>query len=151
MNVKIRNMNLKDVGAVYRLGIKTEEFYSSDDYGTWYPKDALEEWLKYKKDDVLLVAESNNKVVGFALTYVHFKKWALLDSAAVLPKYRKKGIGNQLMDQTLARLKKIGVVYAQGFIRNNNKQMLKYIKKFGFEIGNNFYVVDRLFEENFKR
>ena len=151
MDFRIREMKPKDVTAVYSLGIKTREFYSSDDYGSWYPKEALREWLKHKNDDVLLVAESKGKVVGFSLSYVHFRKWALMDSIAVVPKYRKKGVGRELVDQTLKLLKKKGVVYAQAFLRNNNKPIFRLVKKFGFQKGNNFYVVDRLFQENFKR
>jgi len=149
MEVKIRPMEKKDVDAVYSLGIRSEELYSSGE-GTWYPKPALKEWLKHKNDDILLVAEYNKKVAGFCLTYVHFRKWALLDSIVVDKKLRRKSIASELMKETFRIAKESGLVYAQGLVRDNNKKTLSFTKKLGMRKGNRFYIFDILFGENFK-
>lgn len=146
MEVKIRAMENRDVNAVYAMAIKAKEL------GTWYPKIALNEWLKKKNDDILLVAEYNRKVVGFCLSYVHFKKWVLWDSIVVDKKYRRKAIATKLMEETMRISKKMGIVYMQAMIMADNGKSLKFASKLGMgNSGNKFYVVDRVFEENFNR
>ncbi|MDE1871117.1 MAG: GNAT family N-acetyltransferase [Candidatus Micrarchaeota archaeon] len=144
MALKIRNMRKSDINAVYKMAVKARELQSSS-LGRWYPKIALNVWLKSKGDDLLLVAEENRKVVGFLLCYVHYKRWSLLDSMVVDPMHRRKGIATALINGASKRLKKLGVVYAQGLVRTNNSRTLKMMKKLGFNRGYDFYIVDKVF------
>ena len=62
-NVKIRNATLKDFDNIYKIGNETKEFQVSSTE-PFIDKDELEYVIQSPKS-VILVAEENNKIVGF--------------------------------------------------------------------------------------
>lgn len=145
MEIKIREMKERDIEQVQSLGIKTKELYSSKE-AMWYPKIALKKWLSSREGDILLVAESKGKIVGFCLSYVHFGTWAVMDSIAIGRNARRGGVATSLISEMTSRLKKRGVRYMQAFVHSDNDKMLKLTKKLGFSRGYNFYIVDKFLD-----
>ena len=133
--IKIRRMEKKDVEAVYSLGTSEERFRVGGDGAVFWPRGQLSDWVK-SKTDVLLVAEDNDKIVGYALSQYHAPtKKAVFENLHVSPEYRGEGVGSQLTDQLVAHLKKQGAVYICALVEPNNEAILNTLTQKGFEKG----------------
>lgn len=90
-----------------------------------------------KKEDYCLVAEYNNEVIG-AVWVRTVEQYGYVDKdtpsfcISVLPKYRGKGIGTQLMKSMLLYLKNKGYNKASLSVQKENYAVKMY-KKLGFE------------------
>lgn len=93
-----------------------------DDAQTWAARSALYAELLTKPDTVLLLASSGQTLVGYALAHVMAAAdtWAAdtwqtspqigeIESLAVLPSYRRQGIGTRLLDMLEAELAASGI------------------------------------------
>lgn len=141
METRIRDMKVSDISSVLKLAANASELYSADNK-RWYPRQAFKKWLNSKNDDILLVSESDNKVIGCCLCYVHYRGWAVIDSIIVDPKFRRRGVAKMLMNEAISRMKRLGIAYVQGIVQTTNKKMLRLSKGLGFNRGYKFYVVD---------
>ncbi len=148
MAFKVREMRRSDARAVYALGRGVRELYGSEG-GGWYPEEALLNWLGHKRDDILLVCEKDGRVIGFSLTYVHYRMWALMDSIAVDEGERRGGAATAMIRETMRRMDKLGIVYAQCYVNTTNRGMLRLMRKLKFNVGSSFYSCDMLFPKNF--
>ena len=93
-----------------------------------------------------LVARVNDKIVGYVMCRVEhsfkvsgliprFSKVGHIVSIGVLPKYRRLGIGSELMKKAMDALKNIyNCVEAYLEVRVSNTPAIKFYKKLGFEI-----------------
>ncbi|MCX8111192.1 MAG: GNAT family N-acetyltransferase [Syntrophorhabdaceae bacterium] len=111
-NIKIRLMKAEDFDAIVRidnkvLGLKRPEYY----------KLKFERFVQ-SKDYVptSLVAETNDgTVVGFVMGELYIGEFgisqekATLDTIGVDPDYQRRGIGELLINEYMAHLKKLGV------------------------------------------
>ena len=78
-----------------------------------------------------LVAEQNGGVVGYIIAEIQGTQ-GLIVSLAVLPEYRKGGIGSTLMREALERLcKKVKRIHLQ--VSVENKTAIKFYRKFSFQ------------------
>jgi ribosomal protein S18 acetylase RimI-like enzyme len=93
-----------------------------DDATTWAVRGALYEDLLAKPDTVLLLASVGGEVVGYGLAHVMRARdtWAAdtwvtgerigeIESLAVLPAYRGRGIGTRLLEELEQALRRQGV------------------------------------------
>jgi len=121
--LKIRAANAADEPALGRMGaalahkhheFDAQRFMLPDDveagYRTWLGREAR------RRDAVVIVAELDGEVVGYAYGRVEPVDWnALLDSAGafhdlwVEPKARKGGVGALLAEELMRRLTALGV------------------------------------------
>ncbi len=62
--MKIRNANLQDIDLIVNLGKNVEEFDTTKEVVSFWPRHIIENCIN-SKSDILLVAEENNKLVGF--------------------------------------------------------------------------------------
>ena len=108
-------------------------------YPDYFWRDHLQLWGK-----AFLVAEHNNKVVGYVMTRVERsigyvsrffpKKVGHVVSIAVLPEFRRRGIATALMKEAIKRLKEIyGVKEVYLEVRISNEPAIKLYEKLGFQ------------------
>jgi ribosomal protein S18 acetylase RimI-like enzyme len=81
-----------------------------------------EEHILAAPSPYLLVAESNNEVIGFISGALHSsagvavipegESYLEIDDLYVSPEYRRQGVGGELITQLLAQAKQQGVAYA---------------------------------------
>jgi ribosomal protein S18 acetylase RimI-like enzyme len=135
--ILIRDMVEVDVPAVAALGRTAPELKTNDDDEFW-SEELLKDWVA--GDDVMLVVETEGKVVGFMLTQIHAAtKAGYLSDIAIDPGFRGHGIGSQLIEAVLTRFKERSLNYAYGLTKVENDKIHGLMKKFGFTQGNAFY------------
>ena len=140
--VNIRRAALKDIQAIYCLGRKTEELNFSPNM-RFHDKIELKEFVKKPETNILLVAEIENKVVGFLYAKIVSKTWCILDNLAVDEDYRGKGAGHLLLDHFYAILKKKKISYLQVLEEIHHKKTRDFWKKQGFREEKVFVWADR--------
>lgn len=145
MEYKIRKAKKEDLKFLKKVYSKA----GRDEIKTQYPGEKKEElqrkvsiWSKeifkdFKKEvnsrKVLwLVAEVEEKIVGFANARIFSKKYSLLDRNYVEREYRGKGLGKEFIRQRIDWLKSKGIelVMVKTFLKNSISK--NNLKKFGF-------------------
>ncbi len=80
-----------------------------------------------------LVAEADDKVVGFALFYMNYSTWKgkclYLEDLFILPEYRQHGIGSQLFDEVVNIAKQRGVRRMDWQVLDWNEPAIKFYQK----------------------
>jgi GNAT superfamily N-acetyltransferase len=80
-----------------------------------------------------LVAEVDDKVVGFALVYTNYSTWKgkclYLEDLFILPEYRQHGIGSQLFDEVVNIAKQRGVRRMDWQVLDWNEPAIKFYQK----------------------
>jgi len=89
-------------------------------------------------DSELLVAESNQEIVGFIhqvffLDPVHAGLNSCITSLFVKQPHRKKGIGSQLLKKAVENAKKKGVIEVHVDTEENNVRAIDFYQKHGFK------------------
>ncbi|MGE5303944.1 MAG: N-acetyltransferase family protein [Alphaproteobacteria bacterium] len=129
-------MRVDDIPAVYRLGhrlFKTQE--ASTFYRTW---DAYEVTTNFNQDPHLtLVAESRNRIAGFALgtTYENESggwKYGYLLWIGIRPKWQRSGLGSQLYREMERRMHEEGVRMAFIDTARSNTGAIRFFKHMGY-------------------
>ena len=134
-NCVIRRCDPSDIIPVMEINLKTlPEHYS----------DYFYESLLAELPEAFLVAEIERKLVGYIMCKIeygfsNFKKLGFVKkghvvSVAVLPEYRKKGIGRALIEEAIAgvRLKKSDELYLE--VRCSNTEAIRLYEKLSFVI-----------------
>ena len=134
-NCVIRRCDPSDIIPVMEINLKTlPEHYS----------DYFYESLLAELPEAFLVAEVERKLVGYIMCKIeygfsNFKKLGFVKkghvvSVAVLPEYRKKGIGRALIEEAIAgvKLKKSDELYLE--VRCSNTEAIRLYEKLGFVI-----------------
>ncbi len=136
-------MTVTDIDQVLCIGVKEPYFTVSDEAPGFWTKAQLEKSVN-SKEDVLLVAEKDNEIVGFNITFVHIPSGkATMENLWVSEKYRKQGIAKQLIEQSLKELKSKNCVYLCNFVRDTNNMTMQLFEKLGFNRGHKFFWVDK--------
>ena len=134
-NCVIRLCDPSDIIPVMEINLKTlPEHYS----------DYFYESLLAELPEAFLVAEIERKLVGYIMCKIeygfsNFKKLGFVKkghvvSVAVLPEYRKKGIGRALIEEAIAgvKLKKSDELYLE--VRCSNTEAIRLYEKLSFVI-----------------
>lgn len=131
----IRKMTLRDIDEVYEMGTGIAEFAVSDVSSFW-EKPELESWVREGKDDVLLVAEADSRIAGFILTKFH-KPTKSCEFANILVReeYRRRGIGEALMEEAKAQVIDKGATYIFAVAQSANKASQGLCLAAGFKRG----------------
>lgn len=86
---------------------------------------------KLKVDDLVFLADIGNRVVGACMAgYDGHRGW--LYGVAVLPEYRREGIGAKVVRAAINELKSIGCVKVNLQIRAGNYPVQEFYEKLGF-------------------
>ena len=89
-----------------------------------YPDDVF---FDYMDSELFLVAEKRD-IVGYIIADERGDK-ALIISIAVLPEYRREGIGSKLIEKVLEKIKNDFVILT---LRINNEEAYKFYQSLGF-------------------
>lgn len=132
--MKIRPVENKDVEAIYAMGSSVPEFKVNDQSGFW-EKEALRSWVA-SLDDVLLLAEDEGKLAGFALSLLHKPTGkAIVENLYVDIPYRRSGVATQLMQECIDGLRSKGARAICAEIQQGNDNTVKLLEKMGFTKG----------------
>lgn len=144
--IKIRRAKLKDAHEIYKIGASIRELNFSNKF-KFHQKDEIIEFIKKPKDNILLVAEIDGKIMGFLyakiLAYGQWG-WCMLDNLAVLPKYRKHGIGTHLLKNLYKIMKKHKVHYVHILEDVHRKKTKKFWHEHGFKEEKIFAWADKI-------
>ena len=89
----------------------------------------------HKCGDLFLVAEGTNRVWGYMVTCTRSREgsqMAQLQSVAVAPGARRKGVASALMDGTLRRLRKRTIRRLTLAVKITNRRAIAFYRKYGF-------------------
>jgi len=135
--VKIREMCIDDLPEVFHIG---ESIFSSESFPIMYRT-----WDEYtvtslfnNNKDLCLVAECNDKVVGFIMGTVIEKpqspwKYGYVVWLGVRKRYQKSGVASRLYDYLEEKFKEFGVRIVLADIEATNGKALKFFEKKKFE------------------
>ncbi len=141
--ITIRLMKAEDYDAVVGIDEKVLNSSRTEYYDMKFEK------LFQTKDylPASLVAENGNgKVVGFVMgeTYMGeygiFQGEATLDTIGVDPAYQQKGIGERLIDEFLAHLRKLGVKKVSTLVAWNNSSLIHFFSANRFAPSKTIYL-----------
>jgi len=144
-DVKIRDAQSRDVDALYKMGI-VEEGFAVSSQSRFYTENYLKDWIENPDNDVLLVAEMQNEIVGFLFCRVNRNDWAMLENIAVSTSVRRQGICTALLTECLKRLHAGGINYIAGIVREDNSN-IKFFVNQGFSLGNRFVWIEKHIED----
>lgn len=144
--MKIRKATIKDLKKIQKLNYKLfqfeKEFSKSYDFDWPYSKDGTKYFKKRltKDNGIVLVAQENNKIIGYICGYVTSLSYrkpaqiAEIDNMYILKNYRRAGIGTKLVKEFEKRAKekgakriKVGAIY-------KNKLGKNFYLRHGFKI-----------------
>lgn len=149
MNVSIRPMTEEDIDYVHASGVEVGAFQTTDeeaDKSPFWPKDRLHHWVQ-SGEDVLLVAESEETVVGYFLSHLHETTGnAYIENVYVEKDYRRQGIGKQLVREGVERIVANGGRYISALTKTDNEAMQQLLQKVDFNKGDTFVWMDRICE-----
>jgi len=127
--IKIRLMQAEDFEAVVGIDEKVLKTPRPEYYELKFEK------LFSSRDYVptsLVAEEADGKVVGFVMgelymgEYGIFQEEAKLDTIGVDPDYRKRGIGEQLINEFMDHLKSIGVKKVNTLVDWNDSKLIQF-------------------------
>lgn len=123
----------KDINAIHALGTASNEFAVSAEM-PFYAKSELLEWVKDRRENILLVAEKNGQVIGFMFFKCMSHRWALAETMYIHPDHRSPETANELYKKALAELKVRTVEMVSFIIREDHRAMMRLLKNgFGGE------------------
>ena len=146
--VEIRRMQIENLGDVIKLGLSASEFDTGTESPQFYSKETLSKWIG-SPNGILLVAETEGEFAGFIITaYNPDSKDAYIHTVSVVDKFRRRGVGDQLLDKTLTELEKTDCNHVYGLIKPSNESAKKLFEKYGFVLGELFHYSDRTLPRN---
>jgi len=143
----IRKALISDFKTMYRIGCQTPEmqvnyndpFMERDDFRSRI----------LDKTNVFLVAEEDDKIIGFICANASDKdrplkdEWACLVYIVVIPEFRKHGIATLLYNECTKTLKKRGITHLYALADGNTQAIQNFLKKAGFRTGKKIVWMDR--------
>jgi ribosomal protein S18 acetylase RimI-like enzyme len=137
----IREMEIDDISAVYRLG---EKLFSSEEfpilYRTWDPYEVTEYFSSDPDYCLVAEAETNGKIVGFILaTTVEkegtaWKKYGYLSWIGVDEAFQRTKLGLRLYRELEKRLMEDGVRMVIADTEAENEEAITFFEGMGFSV-----------------
>jgi len=116
LQASIRTAEQRDVNHVYKIGTTYPDFAVSKRI-RFYTKSEVREFIHKKSENILLVAEQDNNIIGFLSCKIMSHNWAMIDNLFIIPKYRGFGNGRALLEACLNKLKKRKIDYVTRLIK----------------------------------
>ncbi|HEX6258554.1 MAG TPA: GNAT family N-acetyltransferase [Candidatus Saccharimonadales bacterium] len=140
--IGIRAANKEDIPTVHRLGEQVDEFRTSDQAPTFWPKEIL--YTSVNATDVyFFVATSGNEIVGFIIANCNKSlSKVLIENIFVAQKFRHHGIGTQLVGHVVASAKSNGYQFISVLTPPDDIGAIATYKKAGFSEGKSFLWLD---------
>lgn len=118
-----REVQKKDVPAIARI--------ESISFSTPWTKKGILDFLK-QNNSICIVAEEFGKVVGYVGLYYVLDE-ANITNLAVLPGYKRIGVGENLMRCLMDKVKDLGVRGITLEVRESNEAAINLYSKLGFD------------------
>lgn len=140
----IRGAKKEDVEAIAELIVRTKRLNSEFDPLFGVTQGVLEKAKDYmsasigKSGVLLLVATRGSKVVAEIRaevrqrTFYEPSKVGHITDFYILPEFRRKALGNQIMDKAVVELKKMGAVMITCEVPTRNEIAVRFYHKNGF-------------------
>ena len=119
-----------DIRVIYELGTSTDEFKVSEQL-IFYTKSELLEWVKDRRENILMVLEKNGLVVGFTFSKLMSHRWALAETLYIHPDHRSLKSAEVLYMGALAELKSRGAEQISFIVRDDHKALIRLLKRKG--------------------
>jgi ribosomal protein S18 acetylase RimI-like enzyme len=102
-------------------------------------RDLYAEWLA-DPDSFALLAEDAGRPVGYAVVYLRGSEetWqtgciGVLETLAVLPEHRGRGIGSALVERVFSELRRLGAGHFEVGVIASNEAALRFYERLGLE------------------
>ena len=131
--ILLRKVSLSDIPQIYSI--------ESVSFKDPYPPSLLETLATLNKD-TFIVAEYNKKIVGYVIGVLRWDVIGHIINIAIHPDFRRKGIGEVLMREVMAALKKKGATMFRLEVRVSNIPAQCLYERLGFQkvgIISNYY------------
>lgn len=125
-----------DIVTMVAWGKSNKELLLSDD-DPWYAPETLRSWINDPRDDIILVAKYNQKLVGMCLVHT-LRDFAYCSILFVDKAYRGKGIGRALLESAENNLKKKKISEFGLFVEEINKESQVFYERLGLKKGHIF-------------
>ena len=119
----VREMTVSDLAQV--MVIENENFSKP-----WTDKGFLSFLLRY--DTLFLVAEENDKIIGFAGVIMVLDE-AELTNVAVMKSHQKQGVGRLLIESLMKLISECGIEILHLEVRVSNDKAISLYRRIGFE------------------
>jgi ribosomal protein S18 acetylase RimI-like enzyme len=132
LDARIRRYSQSDANDVYAMLQNAEELHVA---GLTYSEKAIQSWHVTRAEDVLLVAQAAENIVGFIAVKLNDPEpgAAYIDCVVVKPKHRGRGIGKQLLEQCVSSLKARGVFFVNLHVRQDFPRAVNFWDENGFK------------------
>jgi ribosomal protein S18 acetylase RimI-like enzyme len=149
--VKIRQATEADVQSVADLIVRTKKLNNEFDQLFAVVEDLREKAVAYaietvdKPGKLMLVAVAGNKVVGVIRAEMRRRgfyepsKEGFITEFYILPEYRRKALGDEMLRQASSELKKIGAQIIVADVPSQNEIAVRFYTKRGFRSLNQFF------------
>jgi ribosomal protein S18 acetylase RimI-like enzyme len=132
MGVLIRKIEKKDVHAINKIYGAITSRPATDLF------DRIAEEQVKPNNNACLVAETDNKVIGFMISYLLAGGFGMARSAWILtfgvdPDYMDQGIGSRLAKEVMEFYRQKGVNHIYTSVRWDSVDLLSFFKTLGFE------------------
>ncbi len=95
----------------------------------WPAESFIEYWRQ--SPELFLVARQGRRIAGYSIARVNWRG-AELESIAVDPRYRGRGIARALLDATVARLRSQSMGVLRLMVSTANAPALRFYREYGF-------------------
>ncbi len=139
MSFVIRHGDINDVPGIFRLVKELAEFERAPEAVVNTEKMLREDGFGKHSIYKVFVAEevATGDIIGMALYYMAYSTWKgkifFLDDLVVTERFRKFGIGQQLVDMVLREAHHAGVEQIRWQVLNWNTPAIEFYKKIGME------------------
>lgn len=138
--MEIAEMTEKHIPAVLSLWEGTEGIGLDEDVDN---PQAIGRYLK-RNPGMCFVAFEEGKLIGAVLCGTEGRR-GYLNHLAVVPAFRRRGIGSALVEKGLAALKKAGIGKCNLFLYRDNDPGRRFWEKTGWQVRENLVVVSKVY------
>lgn len=136
--MEIRSALDTDIEELERIGKSVEEFRVDPKIKGFWTKKQLLKWIE-SKNDVILIAEEDNKIIGFVMFAHHIPTGKVtFENAWIDENFRGKNIIEELVSKGLKSLKEKGATYLCALSKTDNLASIKFLEKNKFMKGFDF-------------
>ncbi|MHA1797420.1 MAG: ribosomal protein S18-alanine N-acetyltransferase, partial [Candidatus Helarchaeota archaeon] len=96
--------------------------------------DHLMKYIVNSKNSINLVAENNEKIIGYIFAILKANQEGHIISIAIKPEFRKMRVGNNLVNEIIKIMKKNKAKNLVLEVRTTNQDAIKFYEKIGFKI-----------------
>ncbi|MFH1382397.1 MAG: GNAT family N-acetyltransferase [Chloroflexota bacterium] len=142
VRINIRQMEIDDISAVYRLG---ESLFTSEEfpilYRTWDPWEVTDFFTSDPEYCLVAETEPSGKIVGFALATILEKKgtawrrYGYLTWIGIDDKFQRSRLGYRLYRRMEQKFKKDGVRMMMVDTEEDNEDAISFFTSLGFSPG----------------